>query len=193
MRCGSCMQIWNIFCSDCELLCRWKDGAKAAQGSLSTVANYKKLPSDDFAKRMYPTEGMSHWETRDHLNRLQPPDAPTSEVSAHASLYILAEMYKVEPLKALCLHKLHRDLMALDLSGETVQDVGRMLESTYANTSDDDENGSGVGKDLRDLVVAYTSWKAGELVKLGAFRSMMSQGGEYVGEMVMPALCSREQ
>ena len=84
--------------------------------------------------------------------------------------------------------------MELHLTERTVVNVANMLEFVYANTSDNDEEGGpGVGKDLRDLVVAYTSWKAGELIKLGAFRAMMSKGGDFVGELVTPALFSGQQ
>lgn len=122
---------------------------------------------------------MSHSKARTYLANLDPPDQPTDEVCCHAKLYVFADEWMMTPLKKLCLHKLHRDLISLDLA-ENITEIIHLLEYTYEHTVLDFGDWSGVGKDLRALVMAYAVWKAKELVTFEEFKAFLKRGGEAV-------------
>ena len=144
--------------------------------------------SGTFGKREYTVDGVSHTEVKEHLAKLRPADHPTSEVCRHAELFIFANMYLVEGLKQLCLHKLHRDLMVLELKEDNVSGVIELLEYTYDNTAKEEDNAGGVGVELRDLVMAYAASKANELIKFEKFREMLTKGTDLVADFTVQAL-----
>ncbi|ETN44601.1 uncharacterized protein HMPREF1541_10271 [Cyphellophora europaea CBS 101466] len=112
----------------------------------------------------------------------------SDKVACHAHLYVFADRFIIKPLKDLCLHKLHRDLNCLKLNKETVSEVVVMLVYAYMNTSGNAatevcESGTGVGKELRELVLAYAVEKVDDLVRYAAFKDMMIDGGELAADI----------
>ena len=97
-------------------------------------------------------------------------------------------MYLVESLKELCLHKLHRDLLAFDLKKDNVKEVIDLLEYTYENTADVDNGSGGVGTDLRNLVMAYAASKADELIRFEKFRELLTKGKDLAADFTVQAL-----
>lgn len=128
-----------------------------------------------FRGRSYHLDANGH---RDLAN-LSPPDEPTDEVRCHAKLYVFADKWMVEFLKKLCLHKLHRDLVTLDVS-QNVAEVVKLLKYTYEHTAQGWGDWPGVGKDLRDLFMAYAVWKENELLEHDDFDEFLTSGGEGV-------------
>lgn len=140
-----------------------------------------------FATRQYPAQGMTADTFRKHLSTLTPPDPITDQVSCHARLYIFAECYMIEPLKEICLHKLHRDLVLLELTTVSAEEVVKLIDYTYEQTWETIPSKEGVlkegpGQKLRELVCVYTAWKAKELYGYETFRRLLARGGEFVVE-----------
>lgn len=136
-----------------------------------------------FFKLQYPLSNMSHHRARVYLAKLQPEDPPTSKLISHAKLFVFANMYLIDDLKRLCLHKLHRDLLAFNLIGNGVEDIIDLLEYSYNNTERADEDFPGVGVELRDLVKTYAVSMSLELVKVPAFRTVFVKGGDLAADL----------
>jgi hypothetical protein len=85
-------------------------------------------------------------------------------VSAHARLYLFADKWTIDGLKMLCLHQLHRDLCALDVK-KHMDEILELINTTFQNTSNKDDNGPGVGQELRDLVVNFAAYMVHELIE----------------------------
>ncbi|KPM42416.1 hypothetical protein AK830_g4155 [Neonectria ditissima] len=58
--------------------------------------------------------------------------------SSHARLYVLADKYGVEDLKALTLHRLHRTLGLFSIYSERIPDAVALIQIIYENTVDGD-------------------------------------------------------
>lgn len=56
----------------------------------------------------------------------------------HAKLYMFADMYDVDPLKALALNKLHQILLTFKLYARRVGDVVELVGYSYENTPSKD-------------------------------------------------------
>ncbi|ETN44600.1 uncharacterized protein HMPREF1541_10270 [Cyphellophora europaea CBS 101466] len=129
-----------------------------------------------FSSLVYALETKSHAEARTYLENLDPPVRPTNAIRCHAKLYVFAQQWMIEPLKKLCLHKLHRDLQSLAPADNFIEII-RLLSYTYENTS------TVIDKELRELVSAYAMWKAKVLVKLDDFKAFLRTGGEVVEDL----------
>lgn len=86
--------------------------------------------------------------------------------------------YMIDGLRDICLHMLHRDLVDLSLSAETIASVIDLVDFTYANTADDDR---GVpGGELRYLVLSFMISRKKELAAFPEFEELLVQGGNFV-------------
>jgi hypothetical protein len=112
------------------------------------------------------------------LEQIKPEDELSDKLVYHAKLYVFANMYMIESLKGLCLHKLWRDLAGFDVEADSAGEVAELLRYVYANTSANDDGTEGTGSELRDLVITYVACKAESLVKDKAFLEMLEEGGE---------------
>jgi hypothetical protein len=137
---------------------------------------------------------MGYDELRFRLQSLKLQDEPSQPIS-HAKLYVFANIYMIQPLKGLALHKLSRDLEAFDFKNDSTGEFADLFRYVYMNTSgnDDDPMGTGselldlvvtyddsvgTGSELRDLVVTYAASNAEFLVRNKAFVEVLEQGGE---------------
>jgi hypothetical protein len=197
---GTGYQQKSIFCTSCNntnmvycVLCRsavqtpilWYGGgpfclvcrSKPEVQSLALISNKVALWSHLQAKE-YGAMGMSHDELRTHLKQMKPEDELSDKLVYHAKLYVFANMYLIESLKGLCLHKLLRDLEGFDVEADSAGEVAELLRYVYTNTSTNDDGTEGTGSELRDLVITYAACKAELLVKNKAFLEMLEEGGE---------------
>jgi hypothetical protein len=106
-----------------------------------------------------------------------PKDEATAQLREHAKVYVMADRYLVPSLKALAIHKLHRDLVEYEVDIYGAGEVAELLQYTYANTTKVD-NSEGTDNELRELVGSYAACKAKELLKDKVFRAMVKEGGE---------------
>jgi len=173
--CGSAVQtpiLWyggGPFC----LACRNKSEVQSLALASSKAALWRHLQAKE-----YGAMGMSHSELRTHLKQMRPEDELSDKLVYHAKLYIFANMYMIESLKGLCLHKLLRDLEGFDVESDSAGEVAELLRYVYTNTSANDDGTEGTGSELRDLVITYAACKAELLVKDKAFLEMLEEGGE---------------
>jgi hypothetical protein len=190
----------SIFCTNCNntgsvycVLCRsavqtpipWYSGGplcltcrnKSEVQSPALVSSKAALWGHLQAKE-YGAMGMSHDELRTHLKQMKPEDELSDKLVYHAKLYVFANMYMIESLKGLCLHKLLRDLEGFDVEADSAREVAELLRYVYTNTSANDDGTEGTGSELIDLVTTYAACKAELLVKDKAFLEMLEEGGE---------------
>jgi hypothetical protein len=181
--CAVCTGSYSVYCVLCRttwygdgpfcLACRKKPEVR----NLAPLSNKATLWRHLLAKE-YGAMGMSHVELRTHLKQMQPEDKLSDKLVYHAKLYVFANMYMIESLKGLCLHKLLRDLVGFEVEGDSAGEVAELLRYVYANTSANDDGTEGTGSELRDLVITYAACKAEFLVKDKAFLEMLEEGGE---------------
>lgn len=101
----------------------------------SNRSSTTKSTPNAFQALSYPALSKTHADTKRYLRTLHPPDPITIQVEKHAMVYVFAQRYMVEALSKLCLHKLHRDLMALTIGPTAIANVIDLLSYTYDNTA----------------------------------------------------------
>jgi hypothetical protein len=190
----------SIFCTSCNsanmvycVLCRsavqtpilWHGGGpfclacrNKSEVQMLALASSKDALRDRLQAKEYGAMGMNHDELRTHLKQMKPEDELSDKLVYHAKLYVFANMYMIESLKGLCLHKLLRDLEGFDVEADSAGEVAELLRYVYTNTSANDDGTEGTGSELRDLVITYAACKAELLVKDKAFLEMLEEGGE---------------
>lgn len=129
-----------------------------------------------FGRRKYDIPGRAHAELKQHLATLVPADSVSERLVCHAQLYILADKYMVEPLKKLCLHKLHRDLLHMQNSAEGIAEVVNLLEfvddNPEVNTVEDKADEV---PPLRELIIAYMASDAKVLFANASFKAILTE------------------
>ena len=125
---------------------------------------------------------MTQIEMEQYLLVGSPADVPVDNLVAHARLWVFANMYMVGSLEELCLHKLHRDLLALDLTEETVPKVTELAAYVYGqeSTTIDPANAK---LSPRTLTLAYMAQNSESLLKYDDFKQFIDMGGEVVMDL----------
>jgi hypothetical protein len=153
-----------LYCESCDLQKKSKDG------TTSKLWN-------EFKDKKFGSIDLSHDDLRKHLDNMRPRDEIAADIIQHAKLFVFADQYLVQPLKDLCIHKLHRDLLEYDIEVNGVAEIADLLAYTYNNTPPE-LDGKGSGFELRDLVMTFAACKAEVLVDDAAFITMMEDGTE---------------
>jgi len=130
----------------------------------------------------YGPFGMNHHELGDWLKNLNPLDAASDDLVTQSQLYAFADMYGIRSLKALCLHKLHRDLLASKVQSDSIHSIVDLMVYAYQHTFAIEGKTVDTGEELRDLVITFAACNAGRLVNSPEFISMLNSGGEVVGD-----------
>lgn len=158
-----------------QLRCR-----KCAKTIITSTTPSKDQPStsDVFAAFVYDVNGMHHQIFASKLDNALPPVARSNDVSCHAKLYSFAMTYMIDGLRSVCLHMLHRDLVDLTLSAETIASVIELVDFAYANTAGDDQ--SAPGGELRYLVLSFVISRKKELAAFPEFEELLIHGGDFV-------------
>lgn len=178
------------YCSTCGVRV---ESDKTAAIQLNQTCGCSELPApatvlqEKFERLEYPFKSMSHGTVKKLLKIVYPPDRCTNDVLSHAKLFLFAEQYMIDPLKALCLHKLHRDLGELKVK-DSVREIVKLLDYTYEETCADIGVVEGVGKRLRELAMAYAASQAQELVLFKDFQQLLLKGGELARDFAMQSL-----
>jgi hypothetical protein len=95
----------------------------------------------------------------------------------HAKLYVLADKYLVENLRALCLHKLHKTLVEFTLYQKRVNDVLALVEYVFS-----DKTQATSEEPLRALVLEYIVLQIHNIGGLDQFASLLGQNGAFARE-----------
>lgn len=100
---------------------------------------------------------------------------------SHARLYVFAEKYDIQPLKALALEELQAMLAIFNLHIERTGDIIALLRYVYENTC---ESMEGV-ENMRTLMTHYVGYEMDTLMKDDNFRDLMIEdGGELLGDFM---------
>ncbi|KFY46960.1 hypothetical protein V494_00253 [Pseudogymnoascus sp. VKM F-4513 (FW-928)] len=98
----------------------------------------------------------------------------------HARLYIFADKWGIESLKALSLHKLHKTLVTFTPYAARLGDVAELVRYTYENTPD---FAHGMD-DLRSLVMDYLTCEVTNLIRCPEFDQLLEQEGPFATDLV---------
>ena len=159
----------------------------SAFGTSSTSAEprgRKRLMRNTLESLQYPAAGFDHESFRKSLESQRPQQWPIKRVVEHAKLYVFAQRYLIKDLKPICLHKLHRDLLALKLDSHAIGNINDLLRYTYDNTSNQDDASKETGSALRYLVITFAACEAEEMLKNKEFKELTMQGGELVADFM---------
>lgn len=158
--CWGCERCFCGRCPDCASL----ESEVIVQG---------ETPWTAFKKRNFHTAFLSPEAAKSYDENLRFKDVSVkNNMLPHAQLYASADKCLIDALKALCLDKLHRELVACPINDATVFDFTETVDFTYANTSD-------LGKcQLRSLVISFAASKAEKLCFYSAFGNLLRRNAE---------------
>lgn len=100
----------------------------------------------------------------------------TTVFLAHCRLYVLADRFGIETLRALTLWKLHETLVHFTLYETRVPDIVELIEYAYSNTPDYCSRVD----DLRSLVSEYAVCEIDTLGRSPDFVALMEEGGPFI-------------
>ena len=111
---------------------------------------------------------------------LKSADNPSHNLINHVKLFIFADQWMVQPLKAQCLHDLHRDLISYNVQEDGGFHIAELIRYSYALPNETMLSFVANGLGLRRVVTRYAVLQAESLIKTDDFRSLMEDGGEFV-------------
>ena len=117
---------------------------------------------------------------------VRPNSSPTEKYTqvflGHAEIYVFAEKWGIDGLKALALSKLHQTLTSFTLYEVRRPDIVELLRYTFSNDHTPDRIGA--VDELRSLVMLYTACEAENLVHCPEFISLIREGGQLAQDLV---------
>ena len=96
---------------------------------------------------------------------------------AHASLYVLGDLWLIDALKVLALYKLHKTLCVFQLDDENIDDIVDLARYAYTEEAKGLEEGIG---GLRGMVCQYMALHAVLLSLHAGFTELLAEGGQFV-------------
>ncbi|RDW59070.1 hypothetical protein BP5796_11994 [Coleophoma crateriformis] len=114
----------------------------------------------------------------------RPSENYTSVFLGHAKVYVFAETWGAEALKALALKKLRTTLETFTLYEARRPDIIELLRYAYSDEHLPDRD------DLRNLVLLYAVDKIKSLIHTSEWLSLIKEGGTFAAELAV-ALTSR--
>ena len=148
--------------------------------NVSTTRSSKQYLKESFIKRKETVRKYSISLPQPREN--QAPNENYREVFlSHARLYVFAEKYDIQPLKALALEELQAMLGIFNLHIERTGDIIALLRYVYENTC---ESAEGV-ENMRTLMTHYVGYEMDTLMKDDNFRDLMIEdGGALLGDFM---------
>jgi hypothetical protein len=138
-----------------------------------------KLPAANFSDLSFPllAPRNNHEATCKIDSEFQKCHSYSKVFLAHAALYALGDLWLIDSLKVLALHKLHKTLCVYKLDSDDVDDIIDLAR--YAYTEEGKGFESGVGE-LRSLICQYMAAYAVELSSNAEFMELLGEGGQFV-------------
>ena len=100
---------------------------------------------------------------------------------SHARVYVFAEEFDIQSLKALALDELHGTLQNFDLHPERTGDIIALLRYVYANTGEPMDD----VEDMRTVLTDYVGFEMDILMRDRNFRDLMIEdGGPLLGDFL---------
>ncbi|KPI40620.1 uncharacterized protein AB675_10658 [Cyphellophora attinorum] len=160
--CGFCgSDQWSLFC--------WP---KCKNASAEVIAD----------KRL---QGRTGSEFGKYLQEMSQGKVPFSDIRLHARLYIFATKWIMTGLQEMSLHRTHRELANRWLTEPFEQQLCDTIREVYGNTSAADQESSGIGSEMRELLLTYTFLAQEKLVKYkekSPFKAFLLEGGEFLAD-----------
>ncbi len=107
----------------------------------------------------------------------------TTVLLGHANLYVLAEKYGVDSLKALTLDKIHKTLLMFTLYHARIGDIVKLINCAYSPENTPDHEGR--VDELRALVTHYVACEIDTIGESELFLSLLEEGGPFVRDFWM--------
>ena len=148
--------------------------------NVSTTRSSKQSLKESFIKRKETVRKYSISLPQPRENQA-PNEDYTDVFLSHARLYVFAEKYDIQPLKALALEELQAMLAIFNLHIERTGDIIALLRYVYENTC---ESAEGV-ENMRTLMTHYVGYEMDTLMKDDDFRDLMIEdGGALLGDFM---------
>ena len=97
----------------------------------------------------------------------------------HASLYVFADKWGMEPFKAVVLYKLHKTLCTYTRYEARYGDIIELAEYTYDNTSSRSQRDP-----LRELVIQYVADEPKEIASSEQCMELVEKGGAFAKDLM---------
>ena len=111
----------------------------------------------------------------------KPEEDYTDVFLSHAQLYVFAEKYDIQLLKALALEELHATLAIYTLYPVRTGDIIALLRYVYGNTG----QSNGGEEELRKVLTTYIGYEMDTLMKDEEFNNLMIEdGGPLLGDFM---------
>jgi hypothetical protein len=143
-----------------------------------------------FEQRRYDVGTIKHKDFWKDLKHRRPVVRIWGILLPHAKLWVFADRYLINDLKALCLHMLHRELLFFKINAGSAFQIFELLSYVYnpENTRQSDEDASEDGNEvyvneLRDLVISYAACIINELRDFKEYRETLRNGGDLAAEL----------
>ncbi|KAH6996435.1 hypothetical protein BKA56DRAFT_156314 [Ilyonectria sp. MPI-CAGE-AT-0026] len=119
-----------------------------------------------------PTAADACWRPRPNVDTWE---SYRSVFLSHAKLYVLADKYGVEDLRALTLRRLHETLMEFTIFPERIPDLVAIVHTIYDNTVEDDV--------ARNMIVAFFSCIGEDVKTCEEFRTALRCQGDFADDL----------
>jgi hypothetical protein len=151
---------------------------------------FKYISSSPLFRDLWLDVGtIRHTAVQDLLLNSSPNDIPVDNLVAHAKLWEFAEMYMVRDLKQLCLHKLHRDLAAFEITAQNVEQLITLYTFVYQSDTCGKES-SDSPTTLRTLMASYSIHQAKKLLEFEDFLRLLREGGDLTVDLMKEMVTS---
>lgn len=160
---------------------KWeKKGIKRGYIRTGTLSASRRVLKESFIKRSPSVRKEAISICPPRHNQASNEDY-TEVFLSHARVYVFAEKYDIQLLKALALDELHGTLQNFDLHPERTGDIIALLRYSYANTG---ETADGV-EDMRTILRHYVAFEMDTLMKDNDFGDLMIEdGGALLGDFL---------
>ena len=156
-------------------------GSTFGGSTMAEEQSSKTLLKESFIGLRFATSATTHPPPPPPRSNRDSSEDYTEVFLSHARLYVFAEKYDIQPLKALAIQQLHQTLGIYTLYLERAGDIIELLRYVHANTADVD----GGAEALRALLVYYIGLEMDILVKAPEFKELLLEdGGALLGDFL---------
>ena len=164
-----------------------KKGKKA--GTWGTSIHESMItPAQDERKELKEAFISRKYTVRQSVIQVPPPrpnQSPSEDYTdvflSHAQLYVFAEKYDIQKLKASALEELHATLAIYTQYSERTGDIIALLRYVYDNTAETKEG----SEDMRNLMTEYVGYEMDALMDDEDFKNLMIEdGGSLLGDFM---------
>ena len=152
---------------------------KKKKGKKTTEPAVKGFLRESFVSQQRNTDQSPYAVTPARANK--GPEENYSEVfMGHASMYVFAEKYDIQPLKKLALQKLQHQLAIHTLYVERAGEILTLLKYVYANTAESADEAD----DIRTMLAHYVGVEMNNLQKDGEIKDFMQEEGDFLSDFL---------